>query len=261
MSDDQLTRTLLAAVLQARQAGEQVARTSTGLFRLATQGPLRFAGEGMKMANQMVVEALRQALEIPQLRQAVEVLEAQQPTSSAVNAVLDHAEIDLDDEDGLRRSFEGLLERSVLPGDDEGLHPAFRRILAQLTPDEARLLRLFQGKGPQAVMDVVQAGRPLGRQGTVLARNLTRIGDHAGCVDPELGPLHLENLQRLGLVHIDDDELAGSDDYELLEVGRDFQAAARAASNEGHKVRGVRRTARLTALGVRLLEIVIPQAP
>ncbi len=258
MSDDPLTRALLGAISQARTATEQVTRTSTGLLRLATQGPLRFVGEGMRMANGLVVESLRQALEIPELRQALSMLEAQEPTSGAVNAVLDAADVDLDEETRLRRGFNDLLDRSLGGQDEAAMHPAFRRILSQLSPDEARILRLFHGDGPQAVMDVVQSSRAIGRAGTVLASNLTRVGDHAGCLEPARGPLYLDNLERLGLIHIDDDELTGTDDYDLLAVGPEHQQAVKVAAAAGHKARGVKRTARLTSLGKRLLEIVMP---
>jgi hypothetical protein len=260
VSDDPVTRALVGAVLQAKAATEQITRTSSGLLRLAAQGPLRLVGESMKMANGVVVEGLRQALEIPELRQALAILEAQDRASGAVSAVLDRADVDVDDEDRLRRNFGELLDRSLQADGSDAPHPAFRRILAQLSPDEARILRLFHAKGPQAVMDVTQSNRSIGRSGTVLASNLTRIGDHAGCLDPSRGSLYLDNLERLGLVHVDDDELEHSDDYDLIAVGADFQAAARTAADRGHKGRGVRRAARLTALGARLLQIVLPSA-
>lgn len=258
LSDDPLTRALLTAIAQARQATEQVTRTSTGLFKLAARGPLRLMGEGVKIANGVVVEGLRQALEIPELRQAVEMLEAQEPASGAVNAVLDHAAVDIDDGDHLRRNFRDLLDRSMDGRGELGPHPAFRRILAQLSPDEARILRVFQAAGPQPVMDVVETTRAIGRTGTVLASNLTRIGDHAGCIEPGHGPMYLDNLERLGLVHIDDDDLSHTDDYELIAVSQEFLAAVQKATAAGHKARGVRRTARLTSLGNNLLAIVMP---
>lgn len=260
MSDDPLTKALLLAVNQAKQATEQVTRTSTGLLRLAAQGPLRFMGEGMKLANGVVVESLRQALEIPELRQAIEMLEAQEPTSGAVNNVLDRAEIDLDDEGRLRRNFHALLDRSLEPGAEDGPHPAFRRVLAQLSPDEARILRLFHARGPQAVMDVVSVSRSIGRNGTHLVTNLTRVGDHAGCLDPDQSPLYLDNLERLGLIDIEDEELDGTDDYDLIAVSSAFQDAVQRANAAGNRGRGVRRSARLTSFGGRLLEIVLPDA-
>ncbi len=257
MGDDPVTKALLAAITQAREVTERATRTSTGLLRMAAQGPLRLFGEGMRMAEGVMVESLRQALEIPELRQAVSMLQAQEATGPTVNSVLDAAEVDVDDEDRLRRRFNALLDRSLDPDAEGGLHPAFRRILAQLSPDEARILRLFHGSGPQAVMDVVAAKGAITRGGTVVASNLTRVGDHAGCLEPDRGSMYLDNLERLGLVHVDDEELPDHDDYDLISVGPEYQAAVKEAGHRGARARGVRRSARLTTLGRRLLDIVL----
>ncbi len=260
MADDPLTRALLVAVAQVRDVTERATRTGSGLLRLAAAGPLRIMGEGMKLAEGLVVESLRQALEIPELRQAVAMLEAQGATSETVNRVLDAADLDVDDRDRLRRQFGVLLEQSLAPEAENLPHPAFRRILAQLSPDEARILRLFHAKGPQAAMDVVATRNPIGRHGSTVASNLTRIGDHAGCLEPGHGTLYLDNLERLGVVDVDDEEIEGHDDYDLIEVSAAYQEAVRKAARDGLRARGVRKTARLTSLGRELLQIVLPEA-
>jgi Abortive infection alpha len=53
-----------------------------------------------------------------------------------------------------------LLERSADVEYEEEFHPAYERILAQLAPDEARILRLLARRGPQAAVDV-RAGKAL----------------------------------------------------------------------------------------------------
>ncbi len=261
MADDAMTRALLQAVQQAREVTEKATRTGTGLFRLAASGPLRLVGEGMKLANGVVVESLRQALEIPELRQAVAMLEAQDATNPTVQRMLTAADVDVDDEDKQRRAVGSLLEQSLDPNGEGQPHPAFRRILGHLSPDEARILRLFHAQGAYPVMDVISTKGPMGRSGTTIASNMTRVGDHAGCLAPERGSLYLDNLQRLGLVHVDDEELEGHDDYELIQVSADYLTAVREAGRGGHKARGVRRTARLTSLGRQLLSIVLPGEP
>ncbi len=261
MADDPMTRALLLAMQQAREVTEKATRTGTGLFRLAASGPMRLVGEGMRLANGVVVESLRQALEIPELRQAVALLEAQDATSPTVHRMLEAADVDVDNEDKLRRAFGSLLEQSLNPDGEGQPHPAFLRILAHLSPDEARILRLFHDKGAQAVMDVISTKGPIGRSGTTVASKMTRVGDHAGCLEPDHGSLYLDNLERLGLVHIDDEEIEGNDDYELIQVSADYLEAVREAGRGGHKARGVRRAARLTSLGRQLLTIVLPGAP
>src|SRR5689334_3795007 len=63
----------------------------------------------------------------------------------------------------LRERGAELLRRSAeLDLDDDEAHPAYARILAELAPDEARILRLLVLDGPQPSVDVRTAG-PIGK--------------------------------------------------------------------------------------------------
>jgi len=250
------------AIDVARRSTGQAMQASLGVVRFVARGPLRFATEGYRFVQGMAVEGLRQALEIPELRQAVELLEAQEPSKRPMNALLEAADADVDDEDRLRRRFQSLLDRSLDPQAEHAPHPAFADILAQLSPDEARILRLLADTPQLPVVDVQALSRSIARSGTVVAANLSRIGDRAGCNEPDRTPIYLDNLSRLGLVHIDPDELPGHADYELIEVSPAFLAASRRVQSElGLKVRSHRQAARVTSLGARLLGIVVPDVP
>src|SRR3954463_12944615 len=61
----------------------------------------------------------------------------------------------------LRERGAELLARSADVDYDEPAHPAFERILEQLAPDEARILRLLCTSGDQPAVDVRDA-KPLG---------------------------------------------------------------------------------------------------
>jgi hypothetical protein len=54
----------------------------------------------------------------------------------------------------LRERGERLLEASADVRYQQGTHPAYERILADLAPDEARILRLLVRDGPQPSVDV-----------------------------------------------------------------------------------------------------------
>ena len=54
-----------------------------------------------------------------------------------------------------------LLRRSNEVGVTDDTHPAFARILTEITPDEARILRFLYLNGPQPAIDV-RTNRPLG---------------------------------------------------------------------------------------------------
>src|SRR5438093_1539164 len=62
----------------------------------------------------------------------------------------------------LRERGAELLRRSAdVDLDDEEAHPAYARMLSELAPDEARILRLLVIEGPQPAVDVRTSG-PIG---------------------------------------------------------------------------------------------------
>src|SRR3954463_11433138 len=101
----------------------------------------------------------------------------------------------------LRERGAELLRRSAdVDLDDEEAHPAYARILGELAPDEARILRLLSIHGPQPSVDVRTAG-PLGKlKDDLVAPGLNMIGAEAGIRREERIKRYLDNLYRLGLI-------------------------------------------------------------
>src|SRR5204863_4814974 len=99
--------------------------------------------------------------------------------------------------DDLRVHGEDLLRRSNDVHIAEDTHPAFARILAELTPDEARILRYLYLNGPQPSVDV-RTNRPLGIGSELVAGGLNMIAEHAGCRHLDRIHPYLTNLNRLG---------------------------------------------------------------
>ncbi|HSY15681.1 MAG TPA: Abi-alpha family protein, partial [Jatrophihabitantaceae bacterium] len=99
----------------------------------------------------------------------------------------------------LRAMGAELLNRSADVNFPEDMHPAYARILTEVTPDEARILRLLAQKGPQPSVDV-RTNRPLGIGSELVASGLSMIGEHAGCRNVDRTNAYLNNLFRLGLV-------------------------------------------------------------
>ena len=148
----------------------------------------------------------------------------------------------------LREQGRDLLRRSREvdeDGDGEREHPAFARILAELAPDEARVVLLLLESGPQPVVDV-RTGGPGGLVGSQLvASGMSMIGSRAGCRVPARVPAYLDNLSRLGLVRSTREALVDQVPYQVLEAQPDVQEAL-------HSVRFtkvVRRSIRLTPFG------------
>jgi Abortive infection alpha len=152
----------------------------------------------------------------------------------------------------LRERGEELLARSADVAQDEELHPAYARILDNLSPDEARILRLCAAKGPQPAIDV-RRGLPLVSE--LVAPGLNMIGAEAGCRHPERVPAYLDNLNRLGLIWFSRETLRDINRYQVLEAQPEANEAMREAGRTG---RTVRRSIHLTPFGTDFCEVCLP---
>jgi len=151
-----------------------------------------------------------------------------------------------------QRGYE-LLERSSELEEHGDEHPAYSRILSELSPDEARILRLLATDGPQAAVDV-RTWRPLDIGANVVAAGLSMIAQHAGCRHPERVPAYLSNLYRLGLIWFSRDTLPDPTPYQVLEAQPDVVEAKR----ETGRARIVRRSIHLTPFGGHFCEFCLP---
>jgi hypothetical protein len=145
----------------------------------------------------------------------------------------------------LREEGEALLRKSRDVRYEEDAHPAYERILSELSPDEGRVLRLLLLKGPQPAVDV-RTGGPLGLlRSSLIAPGLSMIGARAGCRYVDRVPAYLNNLFRLGMVWVSRETLPDHTRYQVLEAQPDVLAAI-------HSVRYakvVRRSIHLTPFG------------
>jgi hypothetical protein len=144
----------------------------------------------------------------------------------------------------LRERGADLLARSADVEYEEPPHPAFERILDELAPDEARILRLVCTAGPQAAVDV-RDSKPLGLTSHLVEPGLTMIGTESGCRHLERVPAYLNNLDRLGLVSLSREPLEDPLQYQVLEAQPEVIDALRRAG----RGRTNRRSIRLTPFG------------
>ena len=145
----------------------------------------------------------------------------------------------------LRERGDELLRRSADVREDEEVHPAYERILDDLLPDEARILRLLCTAGPQPAVDVRSGAVPLNATTELIAPGLTMIGNEAGCRRPERVPAYLNNLERLGLVWFSREAIPDQARYQVLEAQPDVGEALRSKPRS----RTVRRSIALTPFG------------
>jgi hypothetical protein len=152
----------------------------------------------------------------------------------------------------LRERGAELLRQSAQLGVDEDPHPAYARILDQLTPDEARILRLLAREGPQPAIDV-RTGGALTRS-ELLGSGLNMIGDQAGCRHPERVDAYLSNLHGLGLVWFSHEQIGDQRHYQVLEA----QPQVSDAMEEAGKSAADRRSIELTPLGEAFCATCLP---
>lgn len=157
----------------------------------------------------------------------------------------------------LRERGADLLDRAADVDDErDPVHPGFARIIDQLAPDEARILKLLINEGPRGIVYVNKAA-PFGFGARELARRLSMIGHEAGCLHIELVPAYLDNLVAHGLVAIRRDALEDELPYQVIEAQPEV---VEALSEGGTIFRGqvTRRTVHLTDFGRTFCQVCFP---
>jgi hypothetical protein len=154
----------------------------------------------------------------------------------------------------LRERGAELLRRSADVEYDDDCHPAYERILEEMAPDEARILRFMCSEGPQASVDV-RTGGPIGvLSSQLVAPGLTMIAANAGCRRPERVHQYLNNLYRLGLIWFSRETLEDQAAYQVLEAQPEVVDAMKRAG----RGRTVRRSIHLTPFGEDFCKAALP---
>ncbi len=245
----------------ARRATGIVERTGT-LSRAIVDaelgvGPVRLSPETLDWVRSQLASGLRTLMALPD--DTAERLRIADPTTMA-RAVLalvggEESLLELPSaEEQIRLRFRSLLDPSSVTG--ASLHPALLTITAQLSPDEARIVRHLDREGRVPVL-AVEHGSRVSRTGAVVADHLSMVVERSGGDEPERGPQYIADLLRLGVCAIDDEELAGHPDHGLVEANRAFRLATEQVRADGGRPRVRRRTLRLTPLGCELAQIAL----
>ncbi len=154
----------------------------------------------------------------------------------------------------LRERGAELLRQSADVRYEEDAHPAYERILGELAPDEARILRLLALEGPQPSVDV-RTGGPLGVVSSdLVAPGLQMIGAGAGTRYTERVPAYLNNLYRLGLIWFSREPVEDRLRYQVLEAQPDVLEAL----HKGGRAKTVRRSIHMTPFGEDFCDNCLP---
>ncbi|MEK6276690.1 MAG: Abi-alpha family protein [Actinomycetota bacterium] len=157
--------------------------------------------------------------------------------------------------EALRERGTELLRQSADVHFEEDTHPAYARILEDLTPDEGRILRLLAQEGPQPAVDVRGGWLPFNIGSELVALGLSMIAEEAGCRNLDRVPAYLNNLNRLGLVWFSREPVEDRNRYQVLEAQPDVTAAMRKAGRGGSTVR---RSIHLTPFGEDFCDVCLP---
>src|SRR3954453_16632255 len=231
---------LIRAAVNGESAGEVLSRTGEDLVAYF-RDLLVETGDGAGPAPPATTPAPDGAVVVPDddIPDAEVIVEDERPTQTA-----------------LRKRGAELLRRSadLDDADDDDAHPAYVRILDELAPDEARVLRLLMIEGPQPAVDV-RTGGPLGKlKDELVAPGLNIIAMEAGLRRPELVHRHLHNLYRLGMIWFSREQLEDPARYQVLEAQPEVAAALDAAG----RGRTVRRSIHLTPFGDDFCRTCLP---
>ncbi len=154
----------------------------------------------------------------------------------------------------LQRRGEDLLRRSNDVHVVEDTHPAFARILSEITPDEARVLRFIYLEGPQPALDI-RTNRPLGIGSELIAAGMSMVAEHAGLRNVDRIDPYLINLSRLGLLDFSKEQVRNPTRYQVIEAQPKVAAAMKRA---GRAPKLVQRSIRLTSFGEEFVRTCLP---
>jgi hypothetical protein len=250
------------------EPGTELVQVLPGLARLAVGAGLRTAVWGIETS----LRVLRGTLSVEEAARALEQLgsglrtyarellgiqdldnRVRQLSPGPASEMRAAARGEIGGDRSLREQGAHLLRQSADVGAEDGAHPAYARILAELAPDEARILRLLALEGPQPAIDV-RAANLIGVGSQLVAQGLNLIGAEAGCRHPERVPLYLNNLDRLGLIWFPRDPIDNPMRYQVLEA----QPEAMEAIRQAGRAKTVHRSVRLTAFGQDFCQVCLP---
>jgi hypothetical protein len=241
--------------------------TVGGLARLAAGAALKTAswGFGASIRAARVAADPRQALELAQevgdgMRGYAREFLGVSELDRRVGQLMPAAEAEESpnggrpDTEALRAAGAELLRQSAEVDLPDVAHPAFARILEELTPDEARILRLMATEGSQPAVDV-RTSQLMGLGSQIVAEGLNMIGQRAGCRHLDRVPSYLNNLNRLGLVWFSKEPLEDPIAYQVLEAQPEVLDAIKRAG----RTKTVQRSIHLTPFGRDFCDAVLPR--
>jgi hypothetical protein len=164
-------------------------------------------------------------------------------------------------EETLREMYGKLLATAMDADQVASAHPGFVEIIKQLSPDEARICKLFKvtDSFPTIDLRLIENANVDGSYKSFLP-HYSRLGYDAGCFHPHFIQRYLDNLARLGIVEIPAAELltlSNKEEYKPLENDPFILKAKEHFTKDGNTIEIARGIVRRTPFGLAFLEACI----
>ncbi len=158
----------------------------------------------------------------------------------------------------LQTRFNDLVETSLTEDRKPARIRLFKLMLAQMLPDEARIMAAMSDNEERVLMHIAAAGRLTVGSGQRIASNFSDVGRAAGILNLDLAPTYLQHLMSLGLLVAGPENSKLQQDYDKLETDNAVQTVIHGIErNHSAKAKILRHTIRLSTVGSEFCSAVI----
>ncbi|MEV0297306.1 Abi-alpha family protein [Nocardia sp. NPDC050710] len=242
---------------RSRPSARQTVRAATGVARVAVSAASAVTAWGVDTALGVGATVVRGSIAGAPTREVLAEAEAEfkDAVRRALGLPVATPTADTTGVPTLREQGAALLRLSAsTQAEANEIHPAFAGMLADLTPDEARILRFLHLDGAQPAIDI-RTGRPRGFGAERIVSGLNLIGEHAGLRFPNRIQQYLPNLRRLGLIEFAREPVGNPNRYQILEAQSPVREVLK-RSSFGTKI--YYRSIVLTGFGADFVETCLP---
>jgi len=137
-------------------------------------------------------------------------------------------------------------------------HPGFVEIIKNMTSDEGLILKIFYPNVYKPIIDFkLKIKKGTGGEFN-LVNNYSNIGEEAGCKYPDLTAQYIDNLCRLGLLHIPAGRhLVEPNAYDILLKTDEYEKFKAQHETEHTGVTEIKKYIELTQLGIQFKEACV----
>lgn len=233
---------------------QSIGQTVADLWQLVLGGRIAFAAEKQKLKYAQDLEEYKKSLEakvsaIPEEKQTV-------PPMQIAAQALEDSQYCIESET-LREMFSSLIANSMNIDHSSIIHPSFSKIIHQMSPTDAEMLKLFQKYERRGGIPVVNF---IKRNSSGSYKPIIECvpGDFPPSCSQENAARAIESLERLGLIAIPEDA-SFSDDrvYQRFAQTPLCERLTLDAAKSDYSLEMVRHVAKLTMLGRDFIRVCL----